>query len=314
MENQIVKSVHLEDQIRDKNRATKKNGEMSLLQDVTNCPINKEEKNRATKKNGEMTVLQDVTNRLINKEEKALISRRNLAENASQGERKLINNSLSSSNTDLSNSQTLTRTRCSEKWSQFPLIPPVSDFKSVADLDFDEYWNFVEKNTLLPYFKSSKVPDVQSVTADDLVNLINKRAELIMQFDIIDCRYPFEYDGGHIRGAVNIFEKQQLVNYLFVDEDLPSVVNKKKVLVFYCEFSQQRGPTMYRFLRNFDRTINRECYPNLYYPEIYLLDKGYNCFYKQYKDYCEPPNYVPMIAESHRHELITYRQKRELHF
>ncbi|OUC47377.1 rhodanese-like protein [Trichinella nativa] len=276
MENQMVKSVHLEDQIRDKNRATKKNGEMSLLQDVTNCPINKEEK----------------------------ISRRNLAENASLAERKLINNSLSSSNTDLSNSQTLTRTRCSEKWSQFPLIPPVSDFKSVADLDFDEYWNFVEKNTLLPFFKSSKVPDVQSVTADDLVNLINKRAELIMQFDIIDCRYPFEYDGGHIR----------LVNYLFVDEDLPSVVNKKKVLVFYCEFSQQRGPTMYRFLRNFDRTINRECYPNLYYPEIYLLDKGYNCFYKQYKDYCEPPNYVPMIAESHRHELIAYRQKRELHF
>ncbi|OUC47379.1 hypothetical protein D917_06977, partial [Trichinella nativa] len=215
MENQIVKSVHLEDQIRDKNRATKKNGEMTLLQDVTNCPINKEEK----------------------------ISRRNLAENASLAERKLINNSLSSSNTDLSNSQTLTRTRCSEKWSQFPLIPPVSDFKSVADLDFDEYWNFVEKNTLLPYFKSSKVPDVQSVTADDLVNLINKRAELIMQFDIIDCRYPFEYDGGHIRSF----------------------------------FSR------YRFLRNFDRTTNRECYPNLYYPEIYLLDKGYNCFYKQYK-------------------------------
>ncbi|OUC41732.1 hypothetical protein D917_10724, partial [Trichinella nativa] len=70
MENQIVKSVHLEDQIRDKNRATKKNGEMTVLQDVTN-----------------------------HFEEE-------------------FGGKCFTGNTDLSNSQTLTRTRCSEKWSQ----------------------------------------------------------------------------------------------------------------------------------------------------------------------------------------------------
>ncbi|KRZ71360.1 M-phase inducer phosphatase 1-B [Trichinella papuae] len=288
MENQMVKSMHLKDHIRDKNRVTKKNEEIAKLQDVTN--------------------------RLIYKEEKIIISKTDLEGNASLYQRELNESCLSSKNTDLSNSQTLTGKSCSDRWSQFPLIPPISDFKPVAEHDFDEYWNFVENNSLLPYFKSSKVPDVRSVTADNLVNLINKKAEMVMQFDIIDCRYPFEYNGGHIRGAVNIFEQHQLVNYLFVDEDLPSVVNKKKLLVFYCEFSQQRGPSMYRFLRNFDRKSNQECYPNLYYPEIYLLDKGYNCFYKQYKDYCEPPNYVPMVAESHTHELITYRQKQKLHY
>ncbi|KRX92962.1 M-phase inducer phosphatase 1-B [Trichinella pseudospiralis] len=286
MENQMVKNVHLKDHIRDKNHATKKNDEIAKLKDVTN--------------------------RLIYREEKVIILKTDLEENASC-QKELNEGCLLSRNTDLRNSQTLTGKSCSDRWRQFPLIPPISDFKPVAERDLDEYWNVVENNSLLPYFKSSKVPDVRSVTADNLVNLINKRAQMVMQFDIIDCRYPFEYNGGHIRGAVNIFEQHQLVKYLFVDEDLASVVNRKKLLVFYCEFSQQRGPSMYRFLRNFDRKANQECYPNLYYPEIYLLDKGYNCFYKQYKDYCEPPNYVPMVAESHTHELITYRQKQKLH-
>ncbi|XP_003372694.1 hypothetical protein Tsp_11429 [Trichinella spiralis] len=213
--------------------------------------------------------------------------KRNLAENTSLCQRKLIKNCLSSRNTDLSNFQTLTSTRRSEKWNQnnfflciVSAIPPISDLKPVAELDFDEYWNFVEK----------------------LVNMINKKAEIVMQFDMVDCH------------AVNIFEQHQLVNYLFVDEDLLSVANKKKVLVFYCEFSQQRAPNMYRFLRNLHRKSNQGCYPNLYYFEIYLLDRGYNCFYKQYKDYCEPPNYEPMVAESYKHELITYRQKQKLHY
>ncbi|KAL1237415.1 PH domain-containing protein [Trichinella spiralis] len=109
MENQMVKSVHLKDHIGDKNR-------------------------------------------LINNEEKNFILKRNLAENTSLCQRKLIKNCLSSRNTDLSNFQTLTSTRRSEKWNQnnfflciVSAIPPISDLKPVAELDFDEYWNFVEK-------------------------------------------------------------------------------------------------------------------------------------------------------------------------
>ncbi len=37
-----------------------------------------------------------------------------------------------------------------------------------------------------------------------------------------------------------------------------------------------------RFLRNQDRDANKDCYPSLYYPEVYLLDNGYKAFYEQH--------------------------------
>ena len=52
---------------------------------------------------------------------------------------------------------------------------------------------------------------------------------------------------------------------------------KPPVLVFYCEFSSERGPRMARALRSKDRSVNS--YPHLHYPEIYVLRNGYKNFY-----------------------------------
>ena len=52
---------------------------------------------------------------------------------------------------------------------------------------------------------------------------------------------------------------------------------KPPVLVFYCEFSSERGPRMARALRSKDRSVN--VYPHLHYPEIYVLKNGYKNFY-----------------------------------
>lgn len=29
-------------------------------------------------------------------------------------------------------------------------------------------------------------------------------------FELIDCRYPYEYEGGHIKGAVSLWEEEVL--------------------------------------------------------------------------------------------------------
>ena len=38
-----------------------------------------------------------------------------------------------------------------------------------------------------------------------------------------------------------------------------------------------------RFLRNKDRDMNRNRYPKLYYPELYLLEGGYKAFFAEQK-------------------------------
>lgn len=51
------------------------------------------------------------------------------------------------------------------------------------------------------------------------------------------------------------------------------------IIIFHCEYSQERGPRMLSHLRKIDRDVNR--YPQLTYPEIYLLAEGYRNFYSQ---------------------------------
>jgi rhodanese-related sulfurtransferase len=62
-----------------------------------------------------------------------------------------------------------------------------------------------------------------------------------------------------------------------------SDIDKRVIVIFHCEFSSERGPSLLRFLRSQDRSLNEKCYPNLYYPELYLLEGGYKSFYESFK-------------------------------
>ena len=54
------------------------------------------------------------------------------------------------------------------------------------------------------------------------------------------------------------------------------------IIIFHCEFSQKRGPRALRMLREIDRQLNYNDFPNLYYPEVYILEGGYSNFHKQF--------------------------------
>jgi M-phase inducer tyrosine phosphatase len=49
-----------------------------------------------------------------------------------------------------------------------------------------------------------------------------------------------------------------------------------------------------RHIRKRDRQIHGSCYPELYYPHVYLIDAGYKNFFSQQADFCEPKGYIPM--------------------
>jgi len=86
-----------------------------------------------------------------------------------------------------------------------------------------------------------------------------------------------------LQGAKNLYTSEHIIQEFLKQPLLPSSPNKRIVLIFHCEFSSERGPKLSRFLRSQDRTLNKECYPHLHYPEIYLLEGGYKVFYENEK-------------------------------
>lgn len=79
----------------------------------------------------------------------------------------------------------------------------------------------------------------------------------IVQLILFNCSYPYEYAGGHIRGARNLYTKEQIFKE-FVDVKQPdenrdgessreneaSPSKKRNILIFHCEFSSERGPSL----------------------------------------------------------------------
>lgn len=134
---------------------------------------------------------------------------------------------------------------------------------------------------------------------------------------ILDCRFNYEYLGGHVRGALNI-NKPSLIEFLFVKSlnhmfnkaflrelkkltgntitlaDLQNIVDSfpspirdcTPMVVFHCEFSYCRAPELWKFLRKKDRNELGNCHPNLTFPQIYLLKEGYSKFFSERKDLC----------------------------
>jgi hypothetical protein len=87
---------------------------------------------------------------------------------------------------------------------------------------------------------------------------------------------------------MNIWERDSMMEFIKSSEHRKptSVPSKRNVIIFHCEFSSERGPKMSRFLRKIDRANNKECYPSLDYPELYLLEGGYKAFYLKHVVRC----------------------------
>ncbi|SJL00226.1 uncharacterized protein ARMOST_03538 [Armillaria ostoyae] len=151
-------------------------------------------------------------------------------------------------------------------------------------------------------------------TLDDLLDGIYDSQ--IQDFRIIDCRFDYEYQGGHVPGAINVNTTNAVEEQLLgpiVTKPKPSVsgdATTKTILVFHCEFSAKRAPTFAKHLRSKDRSMNHHMYPKVHYPEVYILEGGY-CKYFQTSRY-RPSGYTPMDdpthAASRREDLDQFRK------
>ena len=55
--------------------------------------------------------------------------------------------------------------------------------------------------------------------------------------------------------------------------------------------------------------MNKDSYPELNFPEIYLLEGGYKQFYESHTDLCFPQAYKPMLDRHHSADLRHFRVK-----
>ncbi|ELV12836.1 M-phase inducer phosphatase 2 [Tupaia chinensis] len=153
-----------------------------------------------------------------------------------------------------------------------------------------------------------KHQDLKYISPETMVTLLmGKFSNIVEKFVIVDCRYPYEYEGGHIKNAVNLPLERDAETFLLQRPIMPCSLDKRVILIFHCEFSSERGPRMCRFIRERDRAAND--YPSLYYPEMYILKGGYKEFFPQHPNFCEPQDYRPMNHEAFKDELKTFRLK-----
>ncbi|KAJ7273554.1 hypothetical protein B0H12DRAFT_1228402 [Mycena haematopus] len=143
------------------------------------------------------------------------------------------------------------------------------------------------------------------INSETLNNLLDGHYTEQADYHIIDCRFDYEFNGGHIRGAVNLNQKGDLEEFFLrtsLKKPKPSVSGdsgRKTILVFHCEFSAKRAPTFAKHLRAKDRALNNHVYPRIHYPELYILEGGYCQYYKSSSSRCLPQAYVTMDDPTH---------------
>lgn len=122
---------------------------------------------------------------------------------------------------------------------------------------------------------------------------------------IIDARYPYEFEGGHIIEALNIYNDAELIK--FMNKWIPENLGPDLCIIVHCEYSSKRGPRIIQTLRSNDRVLNREKYPDLYFPELYLLENGYNNFFNNYPELCCPQSYIKMDDKAYSEDFLMYK-------
>ena len=76
---------------------------------------------------------------------------------------------------------------------------------------------------------------------DVLQNVYSSEIETLR---IIDCRYPYEYEGGHIQSAENLYTRSHVYEEFFRQPLELKDPSKRNIFIFHCEFSSERAPAL----------------------------------------------------------------------
>ena len=166
---------------------------------------------------------------------------------------------------------------------------------------------------LRPILPTVPHDDLHSIDCHTLARLLHEpTAWGISTFLVVDCRFPYEHNGGHVRNSVNLWRPEDIEEY-FIHQRPPACAPEspeaasRPAIIFHCEFSSARAPRLCRHLRNTDRNVHAIEYPALSFPHLFLLKGGYKDFFATYPQLCTPQAYVQMHDPAYSHELRNVR-------
>jgi M-phase inducer tyrosine phosphatase len=143
-----------------------------------------------------------------------------------------------------------------------------------------------------------------SISTKELADLISNQENRIL---ILDGRYDYEFEGGHIKNAMNV---QSHDRFLSLFQCQP---NSFDYVVAHCEFSTVRGPSLIDHIFLYDKYLNKE---NLIFPKIYLLEGGYSLFYSEFSSFCEKEyrkeKKIPSVDYRYFQLLILQEMKKQI--
>jgi hypothetical protein len=146
---------------------------------------------------------------------------------------------------------------------------------------------------------------IPRISAETLHDLFGGKFDLMFkQVYVLDCRYSYEYEGGQIKGAMNVHSPREVMELFFPD------VERHSILIFHCELSKNRGPTQAMKFREIDRKLNESRYPVMFYPDVYVLEGGYREYYAFFPGDCVG-GYVAMQSEEEMKSGLSASETRE---
>ena len=98
---------------------------------------------------------------------------------------------------------------------------------------------------LLPTVDRPNIPDLKCIAGHTLKSTFMMNNEWKKKFSkivIIDCRFDYEYSGGHIKTALHCPEPKDVITNFF--KHPPSMDALPVCMIFHCEFSKNRAPKM----------------------------------------------------------------------
>ncbi|KAJ5068290.1 cdc25-like protein phosphatase twine-related [Anaeramoeba ignava] len=185
-----------------------------------------------------------------------------------------------------------------------------TNLESIPEDDFClKAWSYSTNQELLLPLSNDNPPEIPTISIETMIDLLTGKYSNLFDFIfIIDCRFPYEYEGGHIMTAVNWFLAEKLFQNLFCEK-----IYENSCIIFHCEFSINRAVETYNLFRRIDRKCND--YPKLFYPQAYVLGGGYSKFFtysKENIEFCEPKNYVQMKQKKFRTEMKHFSKLRRI--